>query len=60
MLSGLRKVVSSDAHYLWNISEAQFAIELDDEPYSSQLVRDRLIDYLQGKTSPETEGRDNG
>ncbi len=60
VLSRLRKVVSSDAHYLWNISEAQFAIELDDEPYSSQLVRDRLIDYLQGKTSPETEGRDNG
>ncbi len=50
ILSGLRHTVSSDAHYLQDISEATFAIELDDEPYSSSLVRDRLIDYLLGGT----------
>ncbi|MBR4204486.1 MAG: PHP domain-containing protein [Clostridia bacterium] len=48
-LEGLRKVVSSDAHVLWNLAEAEFAIELDDEPYSSALVRNRLIDTLLGK-----------
>ena len=48
-LAGLARVVSSDAHYLWKISEAGFSITLDDEPYSSQLVRDRLIDHLSGK-----------
>lgn len=42
-------VVSSDAHYLTDIAEEGFAIELDDEPYSSQRVRDKLIDYLLGK-----------
>ena len=46
---GLTYVVSSDAHYLTDIAEEGFAIELDDEPYSSQRVRDKLIDYLLGK-----------
>ena len=46
---GLAYVVSSDAHYLTDIAEEGFAIELDDEPYSSQRVRDKLIDYLLGK-----------
>ena len=45
----LMHVVSSDAHYLTDIAEEGFAIELDDEPYSSQRVRDKLIDYLLGK-----------
>ena len=53
LLSGLRRTVSSDAHYLWNIAEASFSIPLDDEPYSSDLVRNRLIDYLLGKTEGE-------
>ena len=47
----LSRTVSSDAHYLWNIAEADFSIELDDEPYSSDNVRNSLIDYLLGKTS---------
>lgn len=55
ILDGLSRAVSSDAHYLWNISEAKFSIPLDDEPYSSALVRERLIDYLLGKG-----GRRNG
>ena len=45
----LTYVVSSDAHYLTDIAEEGFAIELDDEPYSSQRVRDKLIDYLLGR-----------
>ena len=42
-------VASSDAHYLTDISEEGFPIEIADEPYSSQRVRDGLIDYLRGK-----------
>lgn len=45
---GLVHVQSSDAHYLTDISEVGFPIELDDEPYSSANVRNRLIDYLLG------------
>ena len=45
----LMHVVSSDAHYLTDIAEEGFAIELDDEPYSSQRVRDKLIDCLLGR-----------
>lgn len=48
IISPLVRVVSSDAHTLGDIAEAAFAIDLDDEPYSSALVRDRLIDYLLG------------
>jgi hypothetical protein len=43
-------VASSDAHYLTDISEDGFAIEIEDEPYSSGHVRNRLIDYLLGKS----------
>ena len=51
----LPRVVSSDAHYLWHISEGGFSIPLEDEPYSSALVRNRLIDYLLGKRPGEGE-----
>lgn len=54
IIQGLARAVSSDAHYLWDISEAQFYVELDDEPYSSSGVRRALIDYLLGKG--ETHG----
>ncbi len=47
ILHSLSKAVSSDAHYLWDMAEASFSVMLDDEPYSSDLVRNRLIDYLQ-------------
>ena len=46
VLNGLKKVVSSDAHYLWNISEADFSITLSVDEYSSANVRNALIDYL--------------
>ncbi len=45
---GLVHVASSDAHYLTDVSEEGFAIDIEDEPYSSDLVRNRLIDYLLG------------
>ena len=43
-----RYVVSSDAHNLWSISEAENSLELDDEPYSSAKVRCELIKLLRG------------
>ena len=39
-------VVSSDAHYLWDIRDADAYFMLDDEPYSSDLVRSRLFEKL--------------
>jgi len=54
---GLVHVASSDAHYLTDISEVGFPIELDDEPYSSERVRNALIDYLLGK---KEGGKDDG
>ncbi len=45
-----RHIVSSDAHHLWDINEADNYIILDDEPYSSSLVRKRLFEYLNGRT----------
>lgn len=48
-LREMRYIVSSDAHYLPDISRAENFLELDDEPYSSQKVRDSLIKYLRGE-----------
>lgn len=53
MIRSLSRTVSSDAHYLWDISEDGFNIELDDEPYSSARVRQKLIDYLLGKNDTD-------
>ena len=39
-------VISSDAHYLWDIRDADAYFDLDDEPYSSSLVRQRLFEKL--------------
>ncbi len=39
-------LVSSDAHRLWEINEAEHSISLEDEPYSSLLVRQRFFEYL--------------
>lgn len=45
-LQDRRLLCSSDAHHLWQLREENESIELDDEPYSSQRVRDALIDLL--------------
>ncbi len=42
-------VTDSDAHYLWDISEAENSFVLEDEPYSSALVRARLFELLTEK-----------
>lgn len=47
-LGRMRQLVSSDAHYLWDISEAENSIEIPDEPYSSDLVRRNLINIIKG------------
>ena len=39
-------LVCSDAHQLWNISEAENSFLIDDEPYSSSLVRKRIFEML--------------
>ena len=40
-------LVCSDAHHLWDISEAENSLDIDDEPYSSSLVRHRLFEMLE-------------
>ena len=46
-LGGTSTLVCSDAHHLWDISEAGNTFELlEDEPYSSALVRKRLFEKL--------------
>ena len=40
---------NSDAHYLWDIHEADNYILLHDEPYSSDIIRNELIKKLMQK-----------
>ena len=40
-------LVCSDAHQLWDISEAENSFFIDDEPYSSSLVRKRIFEMLE-------------
>lgn len=48
-LKNKRILTDSDAHYLWDISEAENFLMLEDEPYSSALVRESLMRFLAGK-----------
>lgn len=41
-----RVVLGSDAHVLWDIAEKTAWLDIPDEPYSSALVRQNLIDLL--------------
>ncbi len=47
-IKNTRMLVCSDAHHLWDISEAKNYIELEDEPYSSDLVKKRFFEMLFG------------
>lgn len=49
ILKNKTAVVSSDAHYLWDMNEAENSFMIEDEPYSSTLVRQRLIKMLRGE-----------
>jgi len=51
LITPLVRVVSSDAHDLGAISEAENSVLLDDEPYSSRLVTERLFQYLRGNSA---------
>ena len=42
-------VISSDAHYLQDVNEADNFFLLDDEPYSSARVRKELFRVLRGE-----------
>lgn len=46
-MHGNNILVCSDAHHLWDISEADNSLLIDDEPYSSALVRSRLFEMLE-------------
>ncbi|MBQ2862966.1 MAG: PHP domain-containing protein, partial [Clostridia bacterium] len=48
-LKDKRFVCCSDAHYLWDIRDKQAYFELEDEPYSSDLVRANLFKILREK-----------
>ncbi len=48
-LENKRHVISSDAHYLTDMRDKDAFVMLDDEPYSSALVRKRLIEWLKGE-----------
>ncbi|MBQ9743177.1 MAG: PHP domain-containing protein [Ruminococcus sp.] len=39
-------IVSSDAHYLWDMRDENQFFLIDDEPYSSELVRRRIFEAL--------------
>lgn len=41
-------LVCSDAHHLWDMSEAENSLDIPDEPYSSSLVRKNLFKILNG------------
>ena len=49
LLQKVRMLVGSDAHYLWDIRDKEHFFELEDEPYSSEIVRNRLFRLLGGK-----------
>ena len=44
----MEMLTCSDAHRLWEINEAEHTVALDDEPYSSQRVREALLEHLRG------------
>lgn len=48
VLKEKKVLVSSDAHYLWHISDKDAYIEIEDEPYSSETVRRNLFKILRG------------
>lgn len=49
VLSEKTVVISSDAHYLWDIRDKSAYFEIDDEPYSSGKVRKELFKILKGQ-----------
>jgi hypothetical protein len=50
LLQRVGTVIGSHAHYLWDILDKEHFFELNDEPYSSDLVRKELFRRLKGET----------
>jgi len=46
-ISDEKILICSDAHHLWDINEAENCLLIDDEPYSSSLVRRRFFEHLE-------------
>jgi len=46
VLKGMQLFSGSDAHYLWDIRDKEHYFDLEDEPYSSELIRKRLFEIL--------------
>ena len=51
LLRSLNCVCSSDAHYLDQIRDAEFSLPLEDEPYSSAMLRMSLLQRLARRKS---------
>ena len=47
-LCGMRTLIGSDAHYLWDIRDKEHFFLLEDEPYSTDYVRHQLFRALKG------------
>ena len=48
ILQNKRMLCGSDAHYLWDIRDANAYFDLEDEPYSGDFVRHQLFLCLKG------------
>lgn len=48
LLKDMNVITCSDAHYLWDIRDKSAYFELEDEPYSSYYIRQRLFEKLRG------------
>lgn len=49
LVSEKQLLVSSDAHFLWDIRDKDAFFEIDDEPYSSNKVRNEIFRLLRGE-----------
>jgi len=47
-LDGKNIIVSSDTHYLTDMRDENSYFLIDDEPYSSALIRKKVFEYLRG------------
>jgi PHP family Zn ribbon phosphoesterase len=50
ILGKMTLVCGSDAHYLWDIRDAEHSFLIEDEPYSGDFVRHQLFRILKGET----------
>ena len=50
-LGDKRIIVSSDAHFLTDLREENMVLEIPDEPFSEQLVRENLIRLIRGEAA---------